>query len=476
MKRIKQFFASEKHCLRFLLIWLFTLSILYSLLSLLRHTHFQSSAFDLGIFDQTIWQYAHFLNPFNTIKERFVLGDHLTLVLPLLAPIFWIWDDVRILLISQAVFISFSAIPIYWLARLRKFSPFVSLGISFIYSAFYGIQSAVVFDFHPVILGVALLAWFIYFFEAKKKKLFWLTLVLMLAAQENMGIALAGVGLIYLFKKEHRKSGIYFIVGGIIISFLSVGLVSLMSSGGYEYWPSFDSLSPIHLFFNFFDKSDKLLTWQYSFGWFSFLPLFSPGTVLAAFLDLSQYFLPQERFGNLTSPFLHRRAILAPIMVLGLLDVLRFLGKRFNLAVIILIMILSSLFQQIYFKFPLGWLLNAGYWRNQPWIDDNNKMLTFVPKNAAVAATQTLVPHLSHRKEIYLIHAEINHKACNGCWWLNFAGKPQYLVVNFDLSQAPLELLKANIKLQDVTKAMEKKGKISLLRKIGSACIFKINY
>jgi uncharacterized membrane protein len=72
--------------------------------------HFQSGGFDLGIFDQTVWQYAHFLTPFNTIKGEFILGDHLTLTMPLLAPLYWIWSDVRILLIFQAVFITLSSV------------------------------------------------------------------------------------------------------------------------------------------------------------------------------------------------------------------------------------------------------------------------------------------------------------------------------------------------------------------------------
>src|SRR4030067_2211050 len=140
MPVLKRLFAKDKFCFRFLLSWVFILSIAYSFLSVLRHVHFQSGAFDLGMFDQTIWQYAHFLSPINTIKEKFILGDHLNLILPFLAPLYWIWQDVKILLIFQAFFIAFSAIPLYLVARIRNFSPFVSLCLAFIYSFFYGIR------------------------------------------------------------------------------------------------------------------------------------------------------------------------------------------------------------------------------------------------------------------------------------------------------------------------------------------------
>jgi len=248
----------EKYAWKILAVWLGLLSVLYSLLSLIRHNNYQSGAFDLGIFDQAIWQYAHFLYPYNTIKERFILGDHLTITLPLFAPLFWIWDDVRILLITQAIWITLSTIAIYKIAKLRKFSAVVSLGVSFVYSIFYGIQFGVYFDWHPIIFGVGLLAWFAYFFEAKKWKLFWITLVLMLLTQENMGIGVACLGLIYLFHKQYRKKAVFFVVGGILISLLSVYLIGKMSPVGYQYQPKIDS-NPITVIHEFYDSQDKQL-------------------------------------------------------------------------------------------------------------------------------------------------------------------------------------------------------------------------
>lgn len=126
----------DRYAVWMLFIWVATLSILYSALSLIRHMHFQSGGFDLGLYDQSVWQYAHFLWPYNTIKDRFILGDHLTLTLPLLSPLFWLWEDVRMLLVFQAVAISTSSIAVYLLARLRKFTPFLSFVVAWVYSLF----------------------------------------------------------------------------------------------------------------------------------------------------------------------------------------------------------------------------------------------------------------------------------------------------------------------------------------------------
>ncbi|OGH08091.1 MAG: hypothetical protein A2171_01310 [Candidatus Levybacteria bacterium RBG_13_35_9] len=477
MHLLKKTLADDKFIFRFLIIWLLILSILYSFLSVLRHVHFQSGGFDLGIFDQAIYQYSHFLFPYNTIKEMFILGDHLNLTLPLLSPLYWIWQDVKTLLIFQAVFITVSSLAIYKLTRLRKFSPFVSLSLSFIYSIFWGIQFAVYFDFHPIVIGVGILAWCLYFFESKKWKLFWIALTLMFLTQENMGIALASVGIIYFFKKEYRNKSLLFIFGGLIVSLISVKIISLMSPVGYQYWPEFD-LNPIYLLIKFFDNPDKILVWFYSFSWFSFLPLLSPATILAVSLDLSQYFLPQKQFGHMITPFLHERAILAPIIILGILDILKFLEKRkINITVLSVILVLSVLLQQFIFHFPLNKLSKSDYWKSDQWMEDNKKLFAEIPKNSSLAAAQNLVPHLSERKEIYLIYPRLkDFKDCKGCWWLEFSGKPKFLVVDLHPNQWTTQLLESNENFTKAVRNMELAKKIIKVKNVNQTYLYEIIY
>lgn len=464
-----------------ILIWIIILSILYSALSILRHNHFQSGAFDLGIYDQTIWQYAHLLNPYNTIKERFILGDHLSLTLPLIAPLYYIWDNVRIILVFQAVFVSLSALPIYLLCKNRGFSALISLSLSFIYSLFYGIQYLVFFDFHPIAIGVGLLAWFLYFFETGRKKLYLITLTLALLTQENMGIALASIGFIYLFKKERRKRGLFFIVFGFLISFIMIKIVAIFSPVGYQYNPT-ANLSPQSIIQSFFDSPGKREVWFYSLGWFSFLPLFSPGAMLAVIVDLSQYFAASKDFTWMQGPSLHHRGILAIFLLLGVLDVLEILKKRkINILFISIVLVSISLFLQYFFHFPLNKLSKAIYWQNESWMTDNNNLFRLIPKNASVATSQNLVPQLSHRKEIYLIYPRniaLKNNICEKktCWWLEFAGKPEYLVVDLHPKQWVTQLLESNENFNEAVNNMEKAGKIKLVKNVNYVKLYKINY
>ena len=53
-----------KHWFLFVLGFIGVLA--YSTLSILRHHHFESGGYDLGIFDQAIWHYSRFQVPAST--------------------------------------------------------------------------------------------------------------------------------------------------------------------------------------------------------------------------------------------------------------------------------------------------------------------------------------------------------------------------------------------------------------------------
>ena len=472
----------EKYIPQILICWIILLSFLYSTLSLIRHTRFQSGGFDLGIYDQAVWQYSHLLSPYNTVKERLILGDHLNLTLPLLAPLFFIWDDVRILLLFQAIWVVFSTFAIFKICTLRGLSSLASLLLSINYSLFYGIQYLIFFDFHPIALGVGLLPWLIYFMEKGNKKLFILILLLTLLTQENMGLALISLGFIYFFKKRYRKVSVVIIIIGAVYSYLAIRLVSFFSPIGFQYQPQI-IFNLKNFFVEFFNSEEKRLVWLYSYSWFSFLPLFSIGSLMAVVFDLAQYFTTGQEFSRMWSPFMHHRAILAIFLFLGVLDVLDFLkNKKIKIELIIIILIISALFQQFYFHYPLNKLSKSAFWNYESWMKDNEKLFTFIPEKASLSAQQSLVPHLSHRPKIYLIYPRKQQFSKNSpcgktyCWWLDFGGKPELMVVDLHPNQWLTQLLESNENFNSAINNMEKTGKIKLVKAVNNAKLYKVVY
>lgn len=474
-KKINTLF--DRYSLFLLTLFIIILSICYSLLSLQRHAIFQSGGFDLGIYDQALWQYSHFLFPYNTVKESFILGDHFSVTLPLLAPLYWVWSDVKLLLIFQAVWISLSVIPVYLIAKLRKFSSFICFSVAFLYGLFYGIQFAVFFDFHPIVLGIGFLAWLIYFLESKKTKLLIIALILSILSQEDMGLALAGVGFIFILKKEHRKTAITFILLGFFSSLVEAKIVSYFSSSGYEYLPQI-SHNPIQVIKDLFNDPQKNQVWLYSLGWFSFLPILSPGVLAAVIMNLAQFFVTGPNFVRMWSPFTHHRAILAIFLFLGTLDALGFLKKKhINITLVAILLILSAMFQQYYYHFALNKLVIKSFWQHETWMDDNKKLISSISPNESVAAQQSLVPYLSHRKEIYVTYPRIKAKCRNsGCWWLDFGGKPKLMVVDVHPNGWLTQLLETNENFNAALNNMEKEHKISLIKQYNYAKLYRVNF
>jgi len=76
----------------------------YAWAAIYRYEHFGANAYDLGLFDQTVWGYSRFEWLPNTIlRIPHELGDHTDFTLILLAPLYWVWSDPRLLLIAQAL-------------------------------------------------------------------------------------------------------------------------------------------------------------------------------------------------------------------------------------------------------------------------------------------------------------------------------------------------------------------------------------
>ena len=409
-----------------------------------------------------------------------ILGDHLTLTLPLLAPLYYLWDNVRILLIFQAIWISCSGLAIFKYLLLRKFTQFQALTLSFIYLLFYGIQYALYFDFHPVIIGVGLLAWIVYFWESKKWKLFAVSTVLLLLTQENMGIALAGLSIIWFFQGKRRKLALLMGLIGIVSSFAAFQAIKLFTDVVGEYSPHLPANLSGYVT-QLFDSPEKREVLLYSLSSFSFLSIFSIGSMLAVFMDLGQYFLTGESFMRMWSPFTHHRAILDIFLLVGAADTLLFLkSKKVNITYVVGGMLLISLFLQFYFHFPLNKLTKPEFLRSESWMRDNQDGLSRIPKDASVAAQQSLVPHLSHRKEIYLIYPRkhtFEQSVCSQreCWWLDFGGKPEYLIIDTH-DGAWLTMLLADVKdFREAVNSMENSKAIQLVYRKNETKIYRVN-
>ncbi|MBL7159434.1 DUF2079 domain-containing protein [Candidatus Microgenomates bacterium] len=462
-----------------LLIFIFV--VLYSLLSIIRHQRFDSFAYDLGIYDQVVWKYSRFKTPYSTIKEKIIFGDHFTPTLVFLAPLYWFWDNVRALLAFQAFWMGFSAFGLYLLAKHKKLSLLPILAVLFSYLSFFGIQNAINFDFHAIMIGIGFLPWIFLFWEKEDWRKFTFLTILFLGSKENLALIIFSLGILTLFKKK-VKIGVLITVLSLLYFFLVIGkIIPYFSPAGYEYGPSL----PDNIFGfvkNFFLPIEKTQTLVYSFLWFSFLPFLSFKALFLSLIDFSQYFLSGDKYSSMWGFYMHYRASIAPILAWGMIDGFSSLKKKkININKLAVLAIIIPLFLDYRLHLPLNKLSKGYYWQREKYMDDNQAMINYIneaiPKDAGIVTQNNLVAHLTHRDDIFLLWAR-EEEMCGElkCWWLFWPDKPDYLLVDLHQGQALTHLLVDSEKeLKKAVFNMIELNTLSLEKKIGETYLFKIN-
>src|ERR1043166_5719110 len=124
---------------------------IYGLISLVNHYEFRTGAYDLGIFNNAIFDYAH-LRSNSTIlfeplfRPRNALADHFDLMLVLLSPLYWLFGSWT-LLIMQIVFILFGGFGMYKLIEHISGSSKLAVFALFHFYSIWGIYSALSLDY-----------------------------------------------------------------------------------------------------------------------------------------------------------------------------------------------------------------------------------------------------------------------------------------------------------------------------------------
>src|ERR1700736_6930794 len=178
-------------------------AVAYAAISIYRHNHFGSNAYDLGVQDQTVWGYSQLQMIPNTVEMiRNLLGDHFHPILVVIAPLYWIWNDVRVLLIVQAVLLAAAAIPIFWWAR-ERLGLIPAIVFEAAYLTFWGVLSGVVYDFHHIAFAIPAVSFGLYAVLTKRNRLFWPMLALGLLTRENIALTFAAIR-VYIALVQHR--------------------------------------------------------------------------------------------------------------------------------------------------------------------------------------------------------------------------------------------------------------------------------
>ncbi|MCP9792621.1 DUF2079 domain-containing protein [Vulcanococcus limneticus Candia 3F8] len=180
-------------------VWLFFWSAfaLYFGAVVLRHTWFQTSAWDLGIFDQAVYLIGQGLPPFSSFLGFHILGDHGALVLYPLGWIDRLLPSVYTLLALQSAALASAVFPLQRLAQRRHLGPAAirtSLWVLVLYPVVF---NTAIFDFHPETLAFPLVMQAIVLIEERRRSADWQVvgcLLLALTCKVSLALLVLGFG------------------------------------------------------------------------------------------------------------------------------------------------------------------------------------------------------------------------------------------------------------------------------------------
>ncbi len=215
----------------------------FALLAVVNHYLFRTYAYDLGIYNQALWDYAHLrLAPSSVMRYNNLLGDHFTLVQLLWAPLQWVFGSYTLVLVQIGLLLlgGYGAYRLH-LLRTRGTQPGAALGLLVLFLGSWGVYSALAFDYHDNVGAAMLLPWLLYWLEADRRGRATLVAVLMALSKENMALWLVFValGLAWLHWHEPaRRRWALAVAAGAAVYFVVVVklLIPALSTGEVYFY------------------------------------------------------------------------------------------------------------------------------------------------------------------------------------------------------------------------------------------------
>ena len=347
MSKIKQF--TDKHLISILVAIAVIYITIISYFSYLRFTDFFTSNWDLGIGMQSLWTNTHgyLLYESGDYEGYGVLSFlqvHSTYVAILFSYLYAIYSSPLTLFVLQAVFVTFSIIPLYYLAKKAGLSSSSIIFIVLLYILNFSIISGLLYDFHWESLIPA--EFFSLFLLVLEKK-YYLSLVIFAIGCMTLEIfpfILVGIVFYFFITKylgENKNTSLWSEVPNkILLVFLSLAIVAYFIIRVAQYYiipvivhqspflaglaESSNSLLSLHISLG--NISLSLLYWLMIIISLGMLPLLAPKLLLTAAPWIFYTFMVTTGF---TTGFGNQDSLLTtPYAILASIGGLEYLSKN----------------------------------------------------------------------------------------------------------------------------------------------------
>jgi len=411
--------------MKYLLIIMGIYAGIFAVLAVRNHQLYQTFGWDLGFFDQLLWQASRGnFNFVSTIGNINILGDHFQPIIYLLAPLYLIWDNVEIILIAQVLLVTAAAVPLYLLAEKKIKSRQAALAIAAAYLLFSGTQFTITNEFHQSAFIPLLLSLGLWWMETGKTVKGLAALFSLLLIREEMGLLITALGIMYFYKLRkgqafQRKAWPLLTVGGIagFILLIKIIIPAVSSQGKYIHYGygSFGNKpeevlisaikNPGGIVTNLISPPVKVTQVFQSLASFGGLPLLSSVSLIPVIEQYAVRFLDDRNIHRWINNN-HYSAPLGPLLAYGTIlafgSFANFHGslRNFHPAVYL---IAVSLITAGLLKTPIWSIFKPQLYFTPQWAKNADSLVESVPADASVAVNNSLAPHLTHRDKLYLL-------------------------------------------------------------------------
>jgi uncharacterized membrane protein len=302
------------------------------------------------------------------------------------------------------------AYPIFRFAKEKLKSTFFALALSVTYLLSFAVQYPLTFDFHLATIAASILPWILWTMEKKQWVFFAILCCVASGCKEDMPMYIAGLGFYLLITKKNSKLGLLLAIMAIAYTLYITKIVmpSLAHFTVKTYYFPYFELTPNFFFSLFFDSPIKIKTMLFSFVNYLGLPLLSgPFLILPVihfFLNFANHDFP-ERWGL----FMHYRSYIGPIMTFGMVMGYSYLMKKNpkvfaklrSMYVTGMLLLITTITLEAFLHLPINTLAKPGFYYQEPWIADINRVVSKIPIDAYLLTTNHLFPQTAFREHIF---------------------------------------------------------------------------
>jgi uncharacterized membrane protein len=383
------------------------------------HWSLGTSAFDLGIQENILWNTVHGDILYSSLMGGNYLGTHTSLVLILAAPIYALAPATETLLVLQAMVLGLAALPLYLLARKVLENNWQGVLIAMIWLTHPAVAGANFYDFHPIAFSPLFLFTAVHFWWCRRWRPFWISIALLLSVKEELSIIVVLLGIVTLMSGNRRQGLQIAAVGAVAYAVLQHLVIPHFAGGAHSYSWYYTDMIPsgegprglvttalLNPFFTlkFALTQPKLLYVFQLFAPLALLPFFTARGVVLISYGLAATLLASR-------PPLHQIGFqyALTLLALGFVGALLALdrcsdgGRRRALTAAVLLTVVTC------FHYGMIWprhnftggfsAIDFDYSaRDRERYRELMELVGRIPENAAVLAGENLVPHVAQRR------------------------------------------------------------------------------